>query len=68
MDNLELKNRFTFHPANSTSASIYEAMRARALELSTWMNENAPDSRELSLAITNLDQAVMWFNAAVARN
>lgn len=66
--NSDIKNRFTFHPANPSQADLYESMRAKALELAAWMDENAPASRELSLAITNLDQAVMWFNAAVARN
>lgn len=66
--NSDIKNRFTFHPANPTTASKYEAMRTKALELAEWMDENAPASRELSLALTSLDQTVMWFNAAVARN
>lgn len=68
MTNSDLTNRFTFHPATSTTALTYEAMRSKALELASWMDENAPESRELSLALTNLDQAVMWFNAAVARH
>lgn len=66
--NSDITNRFTFHPSTPTTASKYEAMRAKALELAAWMDENAPESRELSLALTNLDQAVMWFNASVARN
>ena len=66
--NSDIKNRFTFHPSSSSTVPLYEAMRSKALELAEWMDENAPESRELSLAITNLDQAVMWFNAAVARN
>lgn len=66
--NSDIKNRFTFHPATPATASKYEAMRAKALELAAWMDENAPESRELSFALTNLDQAVMWFNASVARN
>lgn len=66
--NSDIKNRFTFHPATPTTASKYEAMRAKALELAAWMDENAPESRELSQALTNLDQATMWFNASVARN
>lgn len=66
--NSDIKNRFTFHPATPTTATKYESMRAKALELAAWMDENAPESRELSLALTNLDQAVMWFNASIARN
>jgi hypothetical protein len=66
--NSDLKNRFTFHPSTPTTASKYEAMRAKALELALWIDENAPESREKSSALTNLDQTVMWFNAAVARH
>lgn len=66
--NSDIQNRFTFHPATPNTVPLYEAMRAKGLELAAWMDENAPESRELSLAITHLDQAVMWFNAAVARN
>jgi len=68
MDHADLWNRFTFHPSTSITAATYEAMRAKALELALWMDENAPESREKSLALTNLDQTVMWFNAAVARH
>jgi hypothetical protein len=32
------------------------------------IDNNCPDSREKSLAMTNLEQAVMWANAAIARN
>lgn len=66
--NSDIKNRFTFHPSTPNTAALYESMRSKALELAAWMDESAPESRELSLALTNLDQAVMWFNAAVARN
>lgn len=66
--NSDLKNRYTYHPPTSNQVLIYEAMRAKALELAEWMDENAPESRELSLAQTHLDQAVMNFNAAIARH
>ncbi len=66
--NSDIKNRFTYHPPTSSQVPLYESMRAKALELAAWMDEVAPDSRELSLALTNLDQAVMWFNASIARN
>lgn len=66
--NSDIKNRFTFHPASSSQALIYEAMRTKALELAEWMDETAPDSRELSTALTKLDECVMHFNAAIARN
>ena len=37
----------------------------------TWLGlmiASCPDSRELSLALTNLEQAVFWANASIARN
>ena len=30
--------------------------------------EKAPQSREQSLALTNVEQAIFWANAAIARN
>jgi hypothetical protein len=66
--NSDIKNRFTFHPATPEQARIYEEARSRALDFALWMDENAPASRELSSAITKLDETVMHFNAAVARN
>ncbi|MGP3782344.1 Acb2/Tad1 domain-containing protein [Paenibacillus sp. 1A_MP2] len=32
------------------------------------IDEQTPKSREQSLAMTNLEQAVFWANAAIARN
>jgi hypothetical protein len=66
--NSDIYNRFTFHPAPADKVLIYEEMRNRALELALWMDETAPDSRELASALTKLDEAVMHFNAAIARN
>jgi hypothetical protein len=43
-------------------------IRDRALNFAAFIEEKCPDSREKSLAITNLEQAVMWANAAIARN
>lgn len=68
MDHADLKNRFTFHPASAEKAKIYEAIRAQAYEYALWLDENVPDSREKSLAITHLEDTVFWANAAVARH
>lgn len=32
------------------------------------MDNLCPDSRELSLAITKLEEAIMWANASIARS
>lgn len=65
----DLLNRFTFHPvANLSQAELYSEVRSRALTLAQWLDNVAPDSRELSLAITKLEEVVFWTNAAIARH
>lgn len=69
MANSDLINRFTFHPVTGPSqANLYEEVRAKALEFALWLDEIAPDSRELSTALTKLDEVVFWSNAAIARH
>lgn len=64
----QLDKSFTYHPPKGSQQSRYEAIRDEAKCLAETMVRNAPESRELSLALTNLEQAVMWANAAIARN
>jgi len=64
----DLENRFTYHPPSNTQAETYEALQAIALNYARTIDQQCPDSREKSLALTHLEQAVMWANAAIARN
>ena len=64
----EIENRFTYHPPKEGQPEKYEAIRSLAKAMAEFMEEVVPDSRERSLAFTNLEQAVMWANAAIARN
>jgi hypothetical protein len=68
MDAADLSNRFTYHPPKGDQAVRYSEIRRAALDLATMLNDVAPDSREKSLAITHLEDTVMWANAAIARN
>lgn len=63
----DLENRFTYHAPKDDQPARYTAIRAKAKELAQFITENTPASREQSLAITNLEQAVFWANAAIAR-
>lgn len=63
----ELTTRFTYHPPKDDQPQRYQAIRGRARDLAAFIDENAPDSREKSLALTHLEEAVMWTNAAIAR-
>lgn len=64
----ELQNRFTYHAPKGDQATRYELIRDRAHDFAAFINDNTPDSREKSLAFTHLEDAVMWANAAIARN
>lgn len=64
----DLLNRFTYHPPKEGQAERYETLRARGLELAMIINELTPPSRERSLAITKLEESIMWANAGIARN
>jgi hypothetical protein len=63
----ELRDRFRHHPPK-TQARIdaHEGIRERAAEFAIWLNALLPESREKSLALTTLQEAAMWANAAAA--
>ena len=67
LDKVELEKRFTYHPPKEGQPMVYEKIRGDALVLATVIDAYCPESREKSLAITKLEEAVMWANAAVAR-
>ncbi|NBX75107.1 MAG: hypothetical protein EBQ92_00935 [Proteobacteria bacterium] len=64
----QIEKAFTFHPAKPEQQPIYTDARAKAKELALFFAENSPPSHELSLALTKIEEAVMHFNAGVARN
>lgn len=69
MDYGDLENRFTYHPpVTEGQAALYQSVRDQAHELARWINHEVLDSREKSLAITKLEEAVFWANAAIARH
>jgi hypothetical protein len=68
MNNYDVENIFTYHAPKAGQPEKYEAIRNKAKELALLIGELCPGSRELSLARTNLEESVMWANAAIARN
>lgn len=64
----DLDNRFTYHPPKGNQADIYQQVREGAKAFAVFLNEIVPECREKSLAMTNLEQAVMWANAGIARS
>lgn len=67
MDNKELATRFTYHAPKEGQSTKYDEIRARAFELANFIEAICPDSREKSLAMTKLEEAMMWANASIAR-
>lgn len=68
MDHKDLENRFTYHAPKDDQATRYETIRKYAFDFAEIINTLCPDSRETVWAINCLDNAVMWANAAIARN
>ena len=67
-DKKKIEAAFTYHAPKSDQPDRYIDLRDTAQALALKMTEFCPPSRELSLALTNLEQAVMWANAGIARN
>jgi hypothetical protein len=64
----DLRNRFTYYSPKDGQPARYQQIRDAAHDLATLLNQQCPDSREKSLAITHLEDAVMWANASIARH
>ena len=68
MTTQEIQTRFTYHKPIGNQPQRYEVLRAMARNLATLINDLCPESREKSLAFTELESAIMWANASIARN
>ncbi len=64
----DFTRRFTYHAPKGDQADRYILLRADGKDLAELLYGNCPPSRERSLALTHLEQAIMWAHAAIARN
>lgn len=64
----EISNSFGFHPGTADVAALYKEIRFMFNNVAQWLNKECPDSRELAVALTNLEQAQMWAIKSVAVN
>jgi hypothetical protein len=65
----EAMHRMGYHPAVSDKQRlIYETNRAEFMELYDYIKTVGGPSREQSLALTHLQESLMWLNAHVACN
>lgn len=65
---MDVQHVFSYHKPFGDQPARYEAIRTVARDLATIIQMSTPASREQSVALTNLQQAVMWANAAIALN
>lgn len=64
----DIDHRFTYHAPVGDQPTTYSLIRSAGREFATSVNMLVgAESRELSLAITKIEEAVMWANAAIAR-
>lgn len=64
----DLDNRFDFHPADGPTGQRHALVRSACKTAAEIIDDECPDGREKSLAITALEEAMMWANAAIARS
>ena len=64
----QIENSFTYHAPKGTQQERYVMLRDNAKQLAFDILTAVPSSREQSLAITKLEEAIMWANKGIACN
>lgn len=64
----QIEKAFTYHAPKEGQPARYTVLRDKAKELAVMVDEMCPNSREKSLAMTKIEESIMWANAAIARN
>lgn len=64
----DIDNRFNYHPPTPAKVAAHESTRAAARELAHLFDRTLPPGREKSLSLTQLELALFWANAAIARH
>lgn len=64
----DIDSRFTYHPPTENRKVKHLLIREHGKALAEYLDENVPDGREKSLAITKIEEAIMWANAGLARS
>jgi hypothetical protein len=63
-----IERDFVYHAPKGDQVERYAQIRAKAKELALLIVETTPLSREQSLALTELEKAIFFANASIARN
>lgn len=63
-----IERTFSYHAPRGNQAERYTALRDEARHFAMMIAVSTPPSREQSLALTKLEECIMFANAAIARN
>ncbi len=64
----QIENNFKYHAPKDGQPVKYQELRKSGKELAQQVDALCPNSREKSLAMTKIEEAIMWANASIARN
>jgi hypothetical protein len=64
---VEITRRFSHHSPDPKGVERMRALRNCGKLLGEMMVELCPASRELAVAVTKLEETIMWANAAIVR-
>lgn len=64
----DIANRFDFHQPDDEKRMSHEFVRNMLAATAKDFEHLLPEGREKSLAITKLEEAMFWANAALARS
>jgi hypothetical protein len=64
----DIAHRFAFHAATTEKKrDAHTSVRQHCKALADFLNDKLPEGREKSLALTACEEAMLWGNAALAR-
>lgn len=64
----DINNRFDFHPATTAEKrGEHTSIREACKTLAHALDARVPNGREKALALTKLEETMMWANAGIAR-
>lgn len=67
-DEIRLEKNFTYYSPKEDQLKRYEEIREEAKNFARNIQYATPISRKQMVAMTKIEEAVFWANAAIARN
>lgn len=61
-----LRKRYEFHTTGEDQKVAHDALREATYRAAEYIDTHIPDGREKSLALTKIEEAKFWANAAIA--